>query len=215
MSQQAVAGHGAGRGGRRKPRYFPRKGGGNFTATAKAYKSPITKIAKYTFNTGENKFAAQFTESQERVAGYVQRSGMDESYLVAERIRTRTAQTIMLPPPVDANAADKGDLEIIRVKVVKSAAKRRQKLEESLKKGYATVYDQCSQEVRDKLKVMRDWETVQATQALNKLIKRIEKICVGFDNHKQSVFKPRTVPEESICIHPVGEGNCRGIREEF
>jgi hypothetical protein len=54
MSQQAAAGRGAGRGGGRKPRYFPRKGGGNFTATAKAYKSPITEIAKYTFNTGEN-----------------------------------------------------------------------------------------------------------------------------------------------------------------
>jgi hypothetical protein len=63
MSQQAAAGRGAGRGSGKKPRYFPRKGGGNFTATAKAYKSPITKIAKYTFNTGENKFAAQFTKS--------------------------------------------------------------------------------------------------------------------------------------------------------
>ncbi len=50
------------------------------------------------------------------------------------------------------------------------------------------MYNQCSQEVRDKLKATRDWETVQATQALDKLIKRIKKICVGFDNHKQSVF---------------------------
>ena len=114
---------------------------------AKAYKSPITKIAKYTFNTGKNKFAAQFTESRERVAGYVQRSGMDESYLVAEMIRTGTAQMIALPPPVDASASDKAELEIICVKVVKSVAKRQQKLEESLKKGNATVYDQCSQEV--------------------------------------------------------------------
>ena len=29
---------------------------------------------------------------------------------------------------------------------------------------------------------------MQATQSLNKLIKRIEKICIGFDDHKQSVF---------------------------
>ena len=83
MSQQAAAGRGAGRGGARKPRYFPRKGGGNFTATAKAYESPITEIAKYTFHTGENKFAAQFTESQERVVGYIQWNRMEESYLVA------------------------------------------------------------------------------------------------------------------------------------
>jgi hypothetical protein len=135
-----------------------------------------------------SKSAAQFTKSQERIAGYVQRSGMDESYLVAETIMTGTAQRIALPPPIDANASDKADLEIIRVEVVKSVAKRQQKLEESLKEGYATVYDQCSQEVRDKLKATRDWETVQAVQALDELIKRIEKICVGFDDHKQSVF---------------------------
>jgi hypothetical protein len=89
---------------------------------------------------------------------------------------------------VDANAADKADLEVIRVEVVKSVAKRRQKLEDSLKKGYATMYDQCSQEVRDKLKATRDWETLQATQSFDELIRRMEKICVGFDDHKQSVF---------------------------
>jgi len=163
MSQQAAAGRGARRGGGRKPRYFPRKGGGNFTATAKAYELPFTEIAKYTFNTGENEFAAQFTESRERVTGYIQRSGMEESYLVTETIRTGTGRTIALPAAVDVNAPDKADLEVIHVEVVKSAAKRRQKVEESLKKGYATVYDQCSQEVRDKLKATGDWETVQAT----------------------------------------------------
>ena len=110
---------------------------------------------------------------------------MDESYLVAETIRMGTAQTIALPPAVDPNAPDRTDLEVIRVEVVKSVAKRRQKLEES---GYATVYDQCSQEVRDKLKATRDWEMVQTDQSLHELIKRIEKICVGFDDHKQSVF---------------------------
>ncbi len=29
---------------------------------------------------------------------------------------------------------------------------------------------------------------MQATQSLDKLIKRIERICVGFDDHKQLVF---------------------------
>jgi hypothetical protein len=113
---------------------------------------------------------------------------MEESYLVAETIRTGTAQKIALPAAVDPNAPDKADLELIWVEVVKSVAKRQQKLEESLKKGYATIYDQCSQEVRDKLKATKDWETVQVTQLLDELIKRIERICVGFDDHKQLVF---------------------------
>ena len=176
MSQQVAAGRGGGHGDGRKPRYFPHQGGGGGAgATTKAYESPITEISKYKFNTGKNKFAAQFTESRERVAGYIQQSGMDKSYLVAETIRTGTKQTIALPGPVDADAPDKVDLEVIRTEMVKSVAKRRQKLEESLKKGYATVYDQCSQEVRDKLKATKDWEAVQLAQSLDDLIKRIKR----------------------------------------
>ena len=66
----------------------------------------------------------QFTELRERVAGYVQRSGMEESYLVAKTIRTGTAQKIPMPPAVNPNAPDKANLELIWVKVVKSVAKR-------------------------------------------------------------------------------------------
>jgi len=95
---------------------------------------------------------------------------------------------IALPPHVDTYAPDKADLELIRVEVVKSVAKRRQKLKESLKKRYAMVYDQCSQEVRDKLKATKDWDMVQSEQSLHELVRRIENICVGFDEHKQSVF---------------------------
>jgi hypothetical protein len=63
-----------------------------------------------------------------------------------------------------------------------------EKLQDSLKKGYATVYDQCSQEVRDKLEATDDWERTQRNQSLHELIQKIERICVGFNNHKQEVF---------------------------
>ena len=72
--------------------------------------------------------------------------------------------------------------------MVKLVAKRHRNLEELLKKGYATVYDQYSPEVQDKLKATKDWETLQKKQLLHDLIKRIEKICVGFNNHTQLVF---------------------------
>jgi hypothetical protein len=71
---------------------------------------------------------------------------------------------------------------------VESVVKRWLKLEESLKKGYATVYSQCAEEVRDKLKSSNDWERIQKAQSLHKLIAKIEKICAGFDDHKQEVF---------------------------
>jgi hypothetical protein len=191
MSQQAAIGRGGGRGsggGKRPQRYFPQGRGRGAAVSNKAYEPPIAEIVKHTFNTGKNKFAVQFTELQERVTGYIQWGGMEESYLIAKTIRTGTTQTIVLSPPLDASAPDKADLDVIRVEVVKSVANRRQKLEESLKKGYATVYDQCSEEIRDKLKATKDWDVVQLDQSLHELIRRIEKICVGFDDHKQSVF---------------------------
>ena len=38
------------------------------------------------------------------------------------------------------------------------------------------------------LKATKDWVVLQSEQSLHELVRRIEKICVGFDDHKQSVF---------------------------
>ena len=35
---------------------------------------------------------------------------------------------------------------------------------------------------------MENWEATQKEQLLHKLISKVERICVGFDNHKQEVF---------------------------
>jgi hypothetical protein len=158
MSQQAAAGRGAGRGSGRKPKFNPR--GGGVKSLSKAFWSSTWRIEKWTLNTGQNKFAAQFTLSCEEVANYIQRTLADEGYLVAETIRSGEKQSILLTPPVDPNDPNKLDLEAIRAEDVKTVAKRRQKLRELLMKGYATVYGQCSQEVRDKLKISKDWETI-------------------------------------------------------
>ncbi len=50
------------------------------------------------------------------------------------------------------------------------------------------MYDQCSQKVRNKLKATDAWERTQRNQSLHELIQKIERICVGFINHKQEVF---------------------------
>jgi hypothetical protein len=50
------------------------------------------------------------------------------------------------------------------------------------------VYEQCLQEVQDKLKSMDTWERMQKEQSLHKLIQKIEWVYMGFDNHKQEVF---------------------------
>ncbi len=95
-------------------------------------------------------------------------------------MRTGREQIIALPPAIDPNAADAADLNIIRAEEVKMVANRRLKLSNFLKKGYATVYNQCSQEVKDKLEATDNWEVTQRDQSLHKLIGKIERICVGF-----------------------------------
>ena len=68
MSQQAAAGRGGGRSsGRGKSRYYPRGG----VDAMKAFKSTISEIAEDTFNTGQNKFATQFTQSRKNVSNYI------------------------------------------------------------------------------------------------------------------------------------------------
>ncbi len=100
-------------------------------------------------------------QSRENVANFLQRTANDEGYLVAETVHTGKQQTIDLLPPIDGNDPAVHGLKIVRAEEVKSVAKCRLKLEESLKKRYATVYSQCAEEVRDKLKSSDDWERIQ------------------------------------------------------
>ncbi len=119
---------------------------------------------------------------------YLQRTAALEGYLVAETVRKGRKQVIHLPSAINPNDLELDDKKIIQAEEVKTISKRRLKLEDSLKKGYATMYDQCSQEVQDKLKLMDDWERTQKEQSLHELIQKIELVCMGFDDHKQEVF---------------------------
>ena len=187
MSQQAAAGRRAvvqERGAGRVARYFGKKG----DPPSKGFKSAISEIANDTFNMGQNRFAAQFTQSRKNVANYLQRTASDKEYLVMETVRMGKLQTIALPPPIDTTASNAEDQKIIHEEAVRAIAKRKAKLDSTLKKGYATVSDQCSLEVRDKLEASDDWERTQREQSLHELISKIECICMGFDDHKQEIF---------------------------
>ena len=101
MSQQAAAGRGGGpgggrSGGRGRLRHYPQGG----VDTTKAFKSAISEIAEDTFNTGQNKFAAQFTQSRKNVLNYLQRTLAYKGYLVDKTVRTGKKQIIKLLPAV-------------------------------------------------------------------------------------------------------------------
>jgi hypothetical protein len=52
----------------------------------KPHKSGMSEIANNAFNTGHNKFMAQFTELQKNIANYLQWSLAAEGYLVVETV---------------------------------------------------------------------------------------------------------------------------------
>jgi hypothetical protein len=83
MSQQAAVGRGAGHGGRKKHWYFTQ---GGVIDAVKPHKLALSEIANDTFNTGHNKFVAQFTKSRKNIANYLQQSSAAEGYLVAEMV---------------------------------------------------------------------------------------------------------------------------------
>jgi hypothetical protein len=129
MSQQAAAGrsggHSGGCSGKAKPRYFLQMG------ELKGFKSAILEIACNTFNRGQNKFTAQFTQSQKNVMIYLQCTAALEGYLVAEMVHTSKKQVIKLPVAIDPSNLEYADKIIIRAKEVKTIAKRRLKLKTS------------------------------------------------------------------------------------
>jgi hypothetical protein len=136
---------------------------------------------------GQNKIAARFTQLRKNVANYFQCTASLEGYLVDKMVRTGKKQLITFPPAVNENTTNINNQRIIRAEEVKTVAKRHLKLEDALKKGYATVYDKCSQGVKDKLEATDNWECIQQDQSLHKLIQKVERICVGSDDHKQEV----------------------------
>jgi hypothetical protein len=164
MSQQAMVGQGmpaaAGQAGRGRHHCYQGQG----DPPIKRFWFVISKIASNTFNTGQNCFAERFTQSRKKMANYLLQMASDEGYLVAKMVRMGKVQTIDWPPAVDKNAPKSEDLKIIWEEVIRAIAKRKAKLNNVLKKGLVTVYDQCLQEVRDKLEASKDWDKTQWNQ---------------------------------------------------
>jgi hypothetical protein len=65
---------------------------------------------------------------------------------------------INLPAAINPNDPKYSDKIIIRAEEVTTIAKRRLELKDSPKKRFATVYDQCLQEVQVKHELMDDWK---------------------------------------------------------
>ncbi len=138
------------------------------------------------------------------MANHLQHTAAEEGYLVAETVTTGKVQTIALPPPVDTSTPYTEDKKIIQEEAIRAIRKCKAKLDGTLKKGYAMIWDQCSQEVCDKLEASNNWDRIQREQCLQNLIAKIERICVGFDDHKQEIFN-LVQALKTLFLHTQGE----------
>ena len=71
--------------------------------------------------------------------------------MVAQTIWTGDEQVIAPPAAIADDDPYAKDNIIIRTELVKAVAKRRVNLDSDVKRGYAMLYDQCSQDVKDKI----------------------------------------------------------------
>jgi hypothetical protein len=68
----------------------------------------------------------------------------DEGYLIAKTVRTGKEQLITLLLPINQSMAEVEDQKNIQEEALRAIAKQKAKLDSVLKKGYATMWDQCS-----------------------------------------------------------------------
>ena len=128
-------------------------------------------------------------------------SSLGEGFLVAQVIRTGAEQTIAMPTAAGTNNVD---VVIVRTEQVRALDKRRVKVDSLIKRGFATLYNQSSEQVKTKLEATNRWENTQNNQLLHELVAKIDHICVGFDNHKEEVFNLAQAPK-SLMIYSQGE----------
>ena len=76
---------------------------------------------------------------------------------MAQTIRTGEQQVIALLAAIAEEDPDAVDNEIIQTEEVRAIAKRRANLDGDVKRGFATLYNQCSQDVKDKLEASEGW----------------------------------------------------------
>jgi hypothetical protein len=107
------------------------------------------------------KNVVQLMQLQKNIGNYLQYTLATEGYLVAEMVRTGKGRLLRYPLSLTITHPMQKARKPSKAKKLKTIVKRRLKFGESLQKGYTTIYNQCSQEVKDKLEATNDWEMTQ------------------------------------------------------
>ena len=187
-------GNGRRRAGGRPP-YRRRAGANQPNKPSWTSKHPVLK--NDVFNTGTAESAAKFVESLKAIIAFT-RADKDEreSHLIAQALENEAIPHIPppLPPPQipDPNNAgvmiDDAAENAIWNEEIKMIAKRRQSLQDGLRRTFALLLNQCDTTVLRRLKGEDGWEQVEQDRNPVVLVQRLRRVCCGFDTHKQPIY---------------------------
>ena len=175
-----AAGRGAGRGRQRLPQ---RK------AFLSKHEDDAMKAA--TFDMGKTADAANFVKTIETYTTFVGRSGREYSNQLKQILKGEVdvLPTIPMPARPTAQEIAADDLErSIYLEDRKTALRKQDKLADVIMQLYDEIWEQCSLELKAKLKGEEGFEAVGTTRDPLQLRSRIQRVCCGFEAHRMKYY---------------------------
>ena len=118
------------------------------------------------------------------------------------------------PVPTAGAALDPGAEYLWRLNVTE-AKKRITQLAENLKRAYALIIGQCSEDLLGKIKGLSDYPTADTDQDAVKLLLIIHGYCCRFDDHQQSVVALESMKHRVSTFYQTSEMTASNYLEFF
>jgi len=146
-----------------------------------------------TFDVGKSVDATNFVKSIETYVSYIGRSGRGNPnelrrILNGDATALPTIKTPTVPTKVEMTADEVDILRSIYLEDRKQAIKDQKKLDNELGQLYDEVWEQCSVELKAKLKGEQGFSAMDTAPNSLELRNRIKKMCCGFEAHKMKFY---------------------------
>ena len=182
----------------------------------KEFVSKVVGLESHTFDVGEAKYAAKYQKLVDAIANHIQKDykGGPE---MAQAIRDLELPVIDVPayPVPTAGAALDPGAEYLWRHDVTEAKKRITQLAENLKRAYALIIGQCSEDLLGKIKGSSDYPAADTDQDAVKLLLIIRGYCCKFDDHQQSVVALESAKHRVSTFYQTSEMTASDYLEFF
>ena len=201
MSERQAGGAGRGGGGYGRGRGRGRGGRSNQASKkAQKYTSNTPAIKNDVFECGKPEHVALFKKSKKAIVNYIRMSGERESATVANIIENMAEEGIPIPPAPpqieDPNNQNQNPPVMIEDATqtfiwqgkLKLIASRELNLDQGIVQAFAIVHDQCSKNVKEKIKQLPNYDKIMLNKNPMALLEEIRNIICGRERHKPPII---------------------------